>query len=135
MFKLSEDISRLHSSSLLRTQQAIDHHSAFLAEYLAIIADPLLFRHFLNPIALLMHCDLAHLAKDNLVIIIVVPVIANGALSILLSRPQCAILVYLLLYQFLLLLTILLLQLEIQGLKYFLASLVMVSLLSEFNVL
>lgn len=60
-----EDARRLHGSSPLRTQQALDLDAALKTEGLAIVADPVNFRDLIDTVTLLVDRDTAFATKDN----------------------------------------------------------------------
>ena len=83
VFSLSEDARWLHGSPSLRTKYALDLNASVHLKKLAIIAYPILIRHFIDPIALLMYWNIAYLTEDYLVLVFVVAVVADGAQLVL----------------------------------------------------
>ena len=82
-----EDARWLHSSSPLRAKNTLDLYAPVHLEQLAIVADPVLIWHLIDPIALLMNRNVAYLAENDLVLILVVSVVADGTQLILDDKP------------------------------------------------
>jgi hypothetical protein len=53
---------------------------------MAIVADPICLRNFVNTIAFLMNWDVTHATKHNQILVLVVTIIANCTLSIFLNN-------------------------------------------------
>ena len=76
----------LHRSSLLRAQDALDHYATAHVESPAIVADPIVVRNLIDAVAPLMNRDVASSTKDNQVFILIIPIVADGTLSIFLHN-------------------------------------------------
>jgi len=80
----AEDASGLHGSATLRTKNALNHDAAAHIESPAIVADPVIVRYFVDAIASLMDRNVASSTKDDEILILIVTVVADGALGIFL---------------------------------------------------
>ena len=80
----AEDASRLHGATTLRAQDTLDHDAPAHVESPAIVADPVVIGDFVDAVATLVHRNIACPAEDDQVLVLVVTVVANGALSVFL---------------------------------------------------
>lgn len=80
----TEDASGLHSTASLWTEDASDLETTFEGETTTVVADPVIFRHNVDAITLLVDRNVAYATEDNQILVFVVAVIADGALGILL---------------------------------------------------
>ena len=76
----------LHRSSLLRAQDALDHDATAHVESPAIVANPIVVRNLIDAVAPLMNRDVASSTKDNQVLILIIPIIADGTLCVFLHN-------------------------------------------------
>lgn len=81
----AEDAGRLHRAASLWAQDALDHDTSAHVERVAVVAQPVLFRNFVYTVASLMDRDIASSAEDNQVFVLVVAVVADGALGVFLD--------------------------------------------------
>ena len=84
----AEDIRRLHGAAALGTEEALDHQASLKAKSVTIVAYPVVLRHRLEAEALLVHGDRAAGAKHNLIVIVVVTIVADGAASVVLHQDR-----------------------------------------------
>ena len=85
----TEDIGGLESASLLGTEHALYHKAAFETENFARVAEPIALRQLFNPVATLVHRDIAVSTKHYQVFVLIIPTVANRTLSIFLC-DQCS---------------------------------------------
>ena len=83
-----EDVCGLHSPAPLRTKEALDREAPLKAEHLAVVTNPVAFGQLLNAIARLMHWYIAVPAEHNHVFILIVSVVAYGALGVVLGHDS-----------------------------------------------
>ena len=81
----AEDAGRLHGATTLWAQDALDHDAAAHVEGPAIVADPVVVGDFVDAVAALVHRNVASPAEDDQVFVLVVTVVADGALSVFLD--------------------------------------------------
>ena len=81
----AEDAGRLHGATTLWAQDALDHDAAAHVEGPAIVADPVVIGDFVDAVAALVNRNVACPAEDDQVFVLVVTVIADGALSVFLD--------------------------------------------------
>jgi hypothetical protein len=79
-----KDASWLHSSAALGAENTLDHDASTHVKRPAIITDPVVVWNLVNAVAPLVNWDIASTAEDNKVLILIVPVVADGTLGILL---------------------------------------------------
>ena len=88
----SADISGLHCSSLLRTEDATNHEAPSQPEDLAVVAYPVFVRKLFDAVATLVHGDVAKAAEHDHVLIFVIATVTYHTLCILLGTmlPRAA---------------------------------------------
>ena len=88
----SADVSWLHCSSLLRTEDATDHEASSQTENLAVVTYPIFVRELFDAVATLVHGDVAETAEHDHVLIFVVAAVTYHTLRILLGTmlPRAA---------------------------------------------
>ena len=82
----AEYARRLHRSAFFRAQDALDHDATAHVESPAIVADPIVVRNLIYTVAPLMNRNVASSTKDNQVFILIIPIVADGTLSIFLHN-------------------------------------------------
>jgi hypothetical protein len=80
-----EDVSGLHSSAPLRTQNALHHNASAKVKSPTIVTDPIIVRYFINTITSLMHWNVASSTKDNQILVLVISIVTDSALGVLLN--------------------------------------------------
>jgi hypothetical protein len=80
----TEHACRFHSAASLRTEDTSDLQTTFKSQTTTVIADPVILRHNIDAVTLLVHRYVAHATKDNQVLVFVVSIVADSALGILL---------------------------------------------------
>ena len=83
---LREYISRLHSSTPLRTKHALYQQTSLLPINITVITIPVSLRHILYPIARLMHRHTTKTAEHDHVLILIISIVTNCTLRVLLRR-------------------------------------------------
>jgi len=88
----SADVSGLHCSSLLRTEDATDHEASSQTENLAVVTYPIFVRELFDAVATLVHGDVAETAEHDHILIFVVATVAYHTLCVLLGTmlPRAA---------------------------------------------
>lgn len=81
-----KDTCWLHSSTSLGAKNAFDHDASAHVESPAIIADPVVVRNLVYAVTPLVNRDIASTAKDNKILVLVVSIVANGALGVFLDN-------------------------------------------------
>ena len=81
-----EQVCGLHGTSTLRAKDAFDHDASPQVECPAIVAEPFIVGDLVDAIASLMYGYIASSTKDNEVLILVVSIVADCALSVLLHN-------------------------------------------------
>ena len=82
----AEDACGFHCSSTLWTKDALDLDSTSHVKGETIVTDPVCFWDFVDSIATLVNRDIASSTKHNQVLIFVVAIVADSALSVLLNH-------------------------------------------------
>jgi len=85
VFVSAEDAGGFHGAAALGTQYAPGHDASRHVKGTAVVADPVVVRNLVDAIAFLVHWYIASSAEDNLVLVLVVAVVADGALRVLLN--------------------------------------------------
>jgi len=88
VFVRPKDAGWLHSSATLGAENALNHDASAHVKRPAIIADPVVVRNLVYAVAPLVNWDIASTAEDDQVLILIVPVVADGALGILLHHQS-----------------------------------------------
>ncbi len=74
----------LHRTALLRTKNTFHVETPSKSKTATIVADPIVFRNFIDSVAFLMDRDITHAAENDKILVFVVSVVANCALSVFL---------------------------------------------------
>jgi hypothetical protein len=82
----TEHTCRLHCAASSGTEDALDLEPASERETAAVVTDPVVFRDFVNAVALLVDRDVANAAEDDKVVFLVVAIVTDCALGVLLDN-------------------------------------------------
>lgn len=86
VLKSAEDAGRLHCTTSLGAEDALDHDSTAHVEGPAVVADPVVVWDFIYTVTPLVNWDVASSTKDNQIFVLVVSVVADRALGVLLDH-------------------------------------------------
>jgi hypothetical protein len=75
----------LHSAASFWTEEALDLQTSLQRKAAAIVADPVVVRNFVDAVTFLVHGNIAISAEHNQVFILIIAIIADGALSVFLN--------------------------------------------------
>ena len=82
----AENACGFHCSSTLWTENALDLDATSHVEGETIVTDPVCFWDFVDSVATLVNGDIASSTKHDQVLIFVVAIVADSALSVLLNH-------------------------------------------------
>ena len=91
VLKRAEDACRLHRTTALRAEDALDHDAAAHIEGPAVVANPVIVGDFIYAVAALVHRDVASSTEDNEVLVFIVAIVADGALGVLLHNEAALV--------------------------------------------
>ena len=81
-----EDARGLHSTAPFGAEDTLDHDSSVHLEELAVVANPILLWKLIDAVALLMDRNIADVTENDEVLVLIVTVVADGALGVVLHH-------------------------------------------------